>query len=176
MYWFTDDYEYETAQRLREVNAQLRADNTPVESSRERKVKFRDPIDAVVRFTPDDDESDAEDTDDDPGLEPEPADEAPTAAPTESGEVDGLLTAAPAPTGAGNDPSGLRNGRSGDDLQETDVDSGLSSDYWRRGSGSSEATDEDKGVFSIAREIHCVSSVVCDADHEAEASGVPRKP
>lgn len=168
---FTDDYEYETAQRLREVNAQLRADNTPVESSRERKVKFRDPIDAVVRFTPDEDESDAEDADDDPGLEPEPADEAPTAAPTESGEVDGLLTAAPAPTGAGNDPSGLRNGRSGADLPETDVDSGLSSDYWRRGSGSSEATDEDKNTsYSFESDSDSVSEDISELSDDRVSS------
>ncbi|XP_077488744.1 uncharacterized protein LOC144099376 isoform X5 [Amblyomma americanum] len=55
-----DDYEddgfadpYEVAGKLREANARLRADSTPLESSRERRVRFRDPIRAVFCFTPD---------------------------------------------------------------------------------------------------------------------------
>ncbi|CAN7988386.1 unnamed protein product, partial [Ixodes hexagonus] len=170
---FTDDYEHQAAQKLREVNAQLRADNTPIESNRERRVKFRDPIDAVVHFTLDEYESDTEDADDlsSSELQSEVADEVPTAARAESRQVDGFLTTASLPTAAGNDSSGLTNSRGRDDLPETDVDSGLSSAYWRRGSGSSEATDDDKNTsYSFESDSDSVSEDISELSDDRVSS------
>ncbi|KAH6929394.1 hypothetical protein HPB50_026910 [Hyalomma asiaticum] len=48
----------EIARKVREANARLRADITPLESSRKRRVQFRDPIRAVLFFTPDGEETD----------------------------------------------------------------------------------------------------------------------
>lgn len=157
---FADDYDYEAAKRLREVNAQLEADDTPVESHRVRKVQFRDPIDAVVCFTPDfvdaDENSDDDDYDDDgDGDFVEEGDfseeglanasqvrEAETSV-TTNGDVEQFLTVAP---GNSVGKYGNQLGETERYLTETDVDSGLSSAYWRRGSGSSEDTDGDKNV------------------------------
>ncbi|KAH8022416.1 hypothetical protein HPB51_024146 [Rhipicephalus microplus] len=47
---------YEIARKVREANDRLRADVTPLESSRQRRVQFRDPIRAVFFFTPDGEE------------------------------------------------------------------------------------------------------------------------
>lgn len=47
------DYVYDVADKLRDVNARLQADATPVESERPRKVQFRDdPVEAIVCFSP----------------------------------------------------------------------------------------------------------------------------
>ncbi|KAH7938461.1 hypothetical protein HPB49_023860 [Dermacentor silvarum] len=56
---------YEIARKVREANARLRADITPLESSRQRRVQFRDPIRAVFFFTPDGGEENGEEDEDD---------------------------------------------------------------------------------------------------------------
>ncbi|XP_070395756.1 protein hsr-9-like [Dermacentor albipictus] len=90
---------YEIARKVREANARLRADITPLESSRQRRVQFRDPIRAVLFFTPDggeeNDEEDEDDNADDDGEEDED-EAAPKAedALARSGAVRRLVTAA----------------------------------------------------------------------------------